>query len=217
MESNNLMNQILALEWSMFQSVNGAERVDCQENEEVFTAMRTAQFSAWSFDALESYLEDLRTAQKSSRNLIREKYIRMMASTDPDTYTRLSQALPPLNLEVEELADTIWSIMLRQTEAFRRAYPYLAAMGRPLHAAEESDGWASVETYERGELMTCSRRTLRSLLSHIQDLDAQGVSFVETIQKNSVLSLGYASLEDAEQAAVEQYIRQMGGWSCSRC
>ena len=41
--------------------------------------------------------------------------------------------------------------MLAQTERMRGDYPILALGGRPLHASEERDGWASIETYQKGD------------------------------------------------------------------
>lgn len=205
MEKQELIGQILLIEWPMFRTVNRDRHVSCQENKNTFTAMRTAQFSAWSLPALEAYWQDVREAQKAGRNLMREKYIRMMKSTAPEDYARLRDTLPSLSPQVIELTHAIWARLAQQTEAFRARYPALSRTGRPLHAEQERDGWASVETYETSELMTYSEETLHALLEHLLALEAQGISLAWRIQEQSILCLGFSSLEEAEQAAAERF------------
>ena len=52
MTKKELIDAIVELEWPMFHEVNGDTRADCQENRPVFVNMRTAQFSEWSEEAL---------------------------------------------------------------------------------------------------------------------------------------------------------------------
>ncbi len=52
MQNNKLIAQILDLEWPMFHGVNGEDRVDCQENESVFRAMRSAMYTAWDLSLI---------------------------------------------------------------------------------------------------------------------------------------------------------------------
>ena len=146
MDKKALIDAILEKEWPMFHNVNGDERTDCQNDYPVFQIMRRAQYKAWSDDALEAYLADVTAAAAEGRNLAREKYIRMMESTDPKGYAHFCGELPPVSDEKRALADAIWAKMLAQTERMRGDYPILALGGRPLHASEERDGWASIET-----------------------------------------------------------------------
>ena len=118
MEENALLEQIAEKEWKMFQAVNGSDRVSCQEDEGTFKAMRRAQFSAWSPEAAESYLRDLEAAEAQGRNLLREKYIRMMASTQPEGYAAFCGELPQLTPEQEALTAELWKRFLVQTERF---------------------------------------------------------------------------------------------------
>ena len=62
--------------------------------------------------------------------------------------------------------------MLAQTERLREKYPAVALGGRPLRASEETEGWASIETYQCGELATYSEKTLAALLEHITAANA---------------------------------------------
>lgn len=217
MAKNRTIDAIIEKEWPMFHTVNGDTRADCQDDRPMFEAMRRAQFSVWSDEAAESYLHDLEAAAAAGRNLAREKYIRMMKSTDPKGYEAFCGELPPLSAQQEKLIAGIWELMLAQTERLREKYPAVALGGRPLRAEEETDGWASVETYQCGELATCSEKTLAALLEHITALEAEGKNFAQLIQEQSVVAMGYRSLEDAERETAFRFIRDMGGGECTRC
>lgn len=201
MTKKELIDAIVELEWPMFHEVNGDTRADCQENRPVFVNMRTAQFSEWSEEALEAYRQDLQAAAAEGRNLLRDKYIHMMASTEPEHYEVFSRELPPASEEKLRLAEEIWQILLKQTIELRRQYPAVGKMGRPLRSSEEVGGYASVETYEKGELMTYSEKTLAALLRHIRAMEAAGKSYAVRVQENGLVTMGYASLAEAEEDA----------------
>lgn len=218
LKHSEMIDAIVKLEWPMFHTVNGEDHTACQEDPVTFDAMRRAQFSAWSQEAVEAYLRDLEQARAEGRNLVREKYIRMMETTDPEGYAFFRQELPPVSEEKQKLVAAIWEKMLIQTEKLRDAYPGLAMGSRPLRAGEagESGGWASIETYQVGELMTYSEDTLRALLAHMEALQAQGIDLAREIQLNSVKCLGYASLEEADTAISFQLLQQFGS-GCPSC
>ena len=217
MKLEETVKRIVELEWPMFHSVNGETREDCQEDPSGFERLRAAQFSAWSPAAAESYLRDLETAAAQGRNLAREKYIRMMKHTDPEGYAAFQGELPPLDGEQEALIAAIWGRMLVQTERLRERYPAVALGGRPLRAAEETEGQTSVETYQTGELATYSAATLRALLAHIEALEAQGRDLAFEIQRNSVQCMGYADLDAAERAMAYAFLQSVGGGACETC
>lgn len=204
MEKEQLIESIVELEWPMFREVNGDTRADCQENYPMFVNMRTSQFAAWNREALEAYREDLLTAEREQHNLLRDKYIHMMASTDPEGYLHFVPELPPVSEEKKQLVEAIWQLMLPQTVELRREYPNVGKMGRPLRSNDERNGYASVETYEKGELMTYGEKTLRALLAWIRSQAEAGVSVAAQIQEAGILSVGYASMEEAEEDAKRQ-------------
>lgn len=217
MELNTLIEQIIALEWPMFHQVNGEDRTGCQEDPEVFHAMRSAQFRAWSPQAAECCLADLKAAQAAGRNLIREKYIRMMEHTDPAGFQHFQAELPRLSGEQERLIAALWDHFLPQTERLRQEFPAVALCGRPLLAQDEGADDTSIETYQIGEWKTYSEATLAALLEHTKKLEEQGVDLVRLIQENSVAAMGYPTLEAAERAIAYQLIQQLGGGECSSC
>ena len=204
MDKEKIIDSIIELEWPMFRDVNGDTRADCQENYPMFVNMRTSQFSAWNEEALSAYREDLLAAEGEGRNLLRDKYIHMMSSTDPAGYLHFLPELPPVSEEKKTLVEEIWQLMLPQTVELRRKYPNVGKLGRPLLSADERNGYASVETYEKGELMTYSEKTLRALLAWIRGQAEAGVSVAAQIQENGILSVGYASMEEAEEDARRQ-------------
>ena len=218
MEKTELIDAILEKEWPMFHNVNGEDRTDCQNDYPVFQIMRRAQYKAWSAEALEAYLTDVTAAAAAGRNLAREKYIRMMESTDPRGYAAFCGELPEVSENARALCEQIWAKMLAQTERMRENYPVLALGGRPLHASEERDGWASIETYQKSELLTYSEPTLRALLANIEALEAEGKDFVFMVQENTVLDQGFPTMAAAEKAMAEQILRELnieiGGGGC---
>ena len=205
MEHNEIVKKIIEIEWPMFHSVNGEDRADCQEDRAGFYSFRTAQFSAWSPDAAESYLRDLQEAVREGRNLVREKYIHMMKTTDPDGYQVFCGELPPVSAEKQRLVTEIWRHLLPQTERMRTEHPALALGGRPLHAEEAEGGDTSLETYQIGELLTYSEATLSALLSHIEALETGHIDLAFEIQRNTVTRNGAISLEEAERAILRAY------------
>lgn len=206
---NDTIRQILDIEWEMFHNVNGETKADCQNEKQTFEMMRNAQFEVWNEETRLSYLEDLKDAVANGRSLVREKYIRMMESTDPDGYAAFKGDLNEATDKMLTLADDIWQILLAQTEKIRVKYPVLALGGRPLHASEEK-GWASVETYQKCELLTFSEKTLELLLAHIKDLQEKGEDYAYIVQKNSITCLGYKTMEEAELAMAAQFMEEMG-------
>ena len=200
MERSGIRKRILELEWEMFRSVNGDLRVSCQENQRTFVVMRKAQLDAWSDEVVNSYLSDLETAKAAGRNLMREKYIRMMEVSDPDVYQVVRRELPEVSEQQRALVEEIWRHLRAQTERMRVKYPALARRGRPL-SAEEQDDWASVEVYQKSELLTYSEATVQALMGHLLALEEQGVDLTLKILENSMLGMGFTSLEEAEQAA----------------
>ncbi|MDR0838218.1 MAG: DUF4125 family protein [Oscillospiraceae bacterium] len=197
-----LTDNIVALEWDMFQLVNeGGPRADCQDDFRTFDGMRRGQFEAWSDEAAKSYEGDLEAAKVAGRNLIAEKYIHMMRTTTPARYEKLMEGVPRPTERAEALAQAISDKMLAQTEALQEKYPYVSGTGRPLHSASDFSGVTSIETYQLGELLTYSENTLAALGRHLDALEANGVSLAGEILANSVKFYGYASLKEAEDAA----------------
>ena len=76
-ERQNLIQQLLNIEWDMFSRVQGATSAPCQSAPDSFKKIRGSIYEMWSKEMLESYFDDIEIAQKKGRNLVTEKYARM--------------------------------------------------------------------------------------------------------------------------------------------
>lgn len=201
-EFSDLISAVVDMEWEMLLSVNGeAGATAGEKNPETFAAMRKGQFSNWSQDAVASYRDDLLRAKRENRNLMREKYIRMMEGTAPREFVKLCGELPAVSEKKRKLADEVSEQMLRQSAEMYRKYPYVSGSSRPLYAVDNTEKITSVETYQKCELLTYSLKTLTALAEHLKNLETRGESLAENIMKDSLRYYGYSSIRSAEEKA----------------
>jgi hypothetical protein len=195
-----LTSAIIEREWTMFKAVpNEGGKAVCQEDLNTFRIMRASQAASWSEAALESYLNDLREAENSGRNLLSEKYARMMRSTWPDEYARIEHLLPPLDPRAAELIQEIVSVVLKWEQGLLENYPHILERGRPIFSTEDAPGITSLETYLKGELATYSLRTLELYLAHVRQLESEGANGSAITLANTVRQYGFNSLEEANE------------------
>ena len=90
------LERVVALEWEQFDAVLGLNgRAGCQDDLRRFSAYRCAQYLAFPHGLIPRVLAELEQAELSGRNLVEEKYARMMAATDPAEFNRTwANALP---------------------------------------------------------------------------------------------------------------------------
>ena len=90
------LERVVALEWEQFDAVLGLNgRAGCQDDLRHFSAYRCAQYLAFPHGLIPRVLAELEQAELSGRNLVEEKYARMMAATDPAEFNRTwANALP---------------------------------------------------------------------------------------------------------------------------
>jgi hypothetical protein len=184
----------------MFSGVNNkGGKAACQMDLPTFRIMRKSQSATWDDVLLASNLDDLKSAQQRGRNLMSEKYARMMESTFPEEYVDLADRLPPVDSIVAEQIEEIVAIHVRWKEALDERYPHLGDRGRPVRSQYDSSGLASLETYMRAELKTYSPRTIA--LYHADTLKRveRGESEAEQNLLNQVRQYGFANLEEAEK------------------
>lgn len=196
MKKDELIQQILAIEWPMFQTVhNWKERADCQDDEHTFTIMRLSQFAAWDESTLMSYYKDLRETKKDGRNIMTEKYAYMMAKTHPNEFALIQNDLPAVSMEKRQLAHMILRQQLHWMTEITRSYPNIKRKGRPLRQLDASAGETSFETYILGELLTYSLTTLQSLWAHIQQLKRLGRNLNLEILQYTAALYGFTSID----------------------
>jgi hypothetical protein len=201
-----LIAAIVQAEWEMFQAVpNVGGPAGCQQDPDTFEIMRSSQAVSWSEAALESYLDDLVAAQRSGRNLLTEKYARMMESTAPAEYAAIEHLLPPLDEAARRLIDAIVAVVLGWETEISARFPHVLGRGRPIHASEDRPGVTSVETYLRGELASCSPRTLALYLDHVRAQTKAGVNGCELTLSHTMRRYGFESLAAADRRLAERH------------
>lgn len=210
----DIIREILDLEWAMMGEMEGTE--NNEEERPVFDAMRRAQFDAWSEALAESYLHDLQAAEAEGRNLQSEKFTRMLKNIAPEEYEKQLPTLPEIADEKAAAVAELWQMFKKLNQAFADKFPVLGMSGRPLNAEQEKDV-PSVETYQCCEMLTYSLKTLRLFKEFLEADIAAGGNLVEQIQKNTVASMGFKSLEDAEKELTWAALAEMGGEACSSC
>lgn len=195
-----LIESIVSIEWEMFQETkNEGGRADCQNNYNTFTLMRRSQFMAWNEELLRSYLADLREGERSGRNLVTEKYARMMQSTAPLEYEKFKDSLEAIDDERRTIAEQVIAIQVGWLEEFVAEYPALAGQIRYIHTSEDTPYDTSAETYLRGELDTYSKDTFILYCRYVIGLYKEGKNLNKMIMENTVLQYGYKSLDDAQK------------------
>lgn len=186
-EKTGFVDEILERELKMFLTVPTRQKASCQENPDGFRTHRKAQFLTWSEETLESYLDDLRKAERDDVNLMTQKYARM------------DNLIPQLkeNPLIEKIVEIQYAW---QKEMFEK-YPSMMGGGRRMSSAEDTAFHTSFETYLRGELETYSDTTLAGLYRDVSQNRETGFNMTEQLYSHVVKGLGYASLEEAETKA----------------
>ena len=201
-KSENLAEEITKLEWQQFQlTENEGGRANCQGNWPTFRIMRMSQFLAWPLDLQESYKKDLERANQIGRNLITEKYARMMESTAPEIFEHtIKPYIKPILEPRKSAQEKIISVQVEWASDFRNRYPHLGLAMRVLKTSEDTAENTSFETYLRGELSTYSDATFAKYQRFVNNLRAENLNLTQIIIANTVRMYGYDSLESAERA-----------------
>lgn len=132
---DELREAIVRHEWDQFQRTNNeGGRAACQGNWPVFHQMRLAQFLTWERPLLTSYAADLDAADHVGRNLVTEKYGRMMASTAPENFTKnIEPYIPRLSEERAARQEQVIAQQVAWAKDFRERYPARRGDARTHH------------------------------------------------------------------------------------
>lgn len=197
-----IINEIIKEEYEMFSSVkNIGGRASCQDDYKTFYVMRFSQHGLFGMRMLESYKSDLSRAKNAGRNLIAEKYSRMMEGTEPDYFkTALRAQLPKTGIRTEQMTEAITTVFMSCYEVIRQVYPNLLQTGRTPFG---DTGGVSIHRYFSSELKTWSEETLQAACEDLIGLLSEGRNPVEMIYDFTVQFYGFNSLDDAEKAQKE--------------
>jgi hypothetical protein len=193
---------IVKHEWAQFQQVhNEGGRAACQDDAHTFRQMRLSQFLAWTLPLLDSYAQDLQAADAAGRNLLTEKYGRMMESTEPARFAaEIEPHVPRLDAARVSVQEQIIATQVRWAADFRERYPRLGGAMRVLTSAQDTRTDTSFETYLRGELGTYSDRTLALYQELVQSFLDRGRNLTDRTVSLTVALAGYPDLQSAEAA-----------------
>lgn len=198
-----LIEEIAETEYDAFDKVrNTGGRAFCQNDWPTFSIMRKSQYMTWNRKMLLQYLYEFQAELARGRNLIEEKYGRMMESNYPEEYEKIKESFPVLPKEKKQIIEAIVQIQVGFMEEFADKYPNLAGNARLIHTYEDRFGDTSYETYLRGEISTYSDKMLDLYGRFIAGLAGQGENLAALTMENSAKLYGYKSLQEAE-AAVE--------------
>ncbi len=199
-EREQLIFEVAQTEWDMFQHVyNTGGRASCQDDPDTFFKMRMSQWMVYSDEVLHSYLEDCAKALEEGRNLMFEKYGRMMESTFPEEYEEIREYLPDVKDKLE-IVEKIVGINLEWDTQMLHDYPNLRNRGRVHTTAQDSImAGSSMESYLRGELLSYSVHTLELICQETVTAYEKGESLLKQTIANETLFYGYTSLEEAEE------------------
>lgn len=196
-----LVEKIVRLEWEEFDKVqNEGGRASCQDDWETFSIMRRSQYMVWPEEMLREIIEHFEKSAACGRNLITEKYGRMMESTVPWEYEKIKDAFPVLSKQQKEIIESIVEIQIKWMEEFAQKYPKMAGNARSIHTSEDRVFNTSYETYLRGELGTYSDKLLIMYGRFVAELARNGANLAQMIMENTAHLYGYTDLESAENS-----------------
>lgn len=195
---DGLSLMIAKAEFEAFDKVhNEGGRASCQNNWPTFKVMRMSQYKTWDEGMLLQYLADFQISYSKGRNMIEEKYARMMASTAPDQYAKFADKLPAISEEKHMIMEAIIRLQVQWMEEFAAQYPGLADNARLIHTSEDTPFDTSYETYLRGELGTYSDKMLELYGRYIVSYAQAGSNVAREIMWNTIQFYGYKSFEEA--------------------
>lgn len=203
MERNDLIKEIIDIEWEMFTVLkNTGGPAECQNNKPEFIVMRKGQWDNLPINILQSYLIDLKKAEEIGRNLLEEKYIRMMEFSAPEEFEGVKDLLPALSPGVEVLIKKIEKTYLAWGDEFEAKFPKFSKLCRPLRSEGDQPERASVQTYLRGELCSYSLKTILFYSDYIEDCVKKGINLIYETHSEVVKMKGFESIEAVENSLV---------------
>jgi len=197
MTDDEAVVNLVKLEFKCFDKTeNEGGRAYCQNDYPTFYAMRASQYRTWTREMVDSLTKDFNEACAIGRNLVTEKYARMMKSTAPKEYEAFCDKLPKISKEKEDIVEEVVKIEVSWMEQFAKEHPNIHTRARNIHTYEDTANETSAETYLRGELLTYSDETLMLYARHIVDLYRQGKNIIEMTMYNTIKLYGYNTFDE---------------------
>lgn len=200
LSKKQLIDAVVNYEWEEFDKVqNEGGRAGCQDDFQTFSIMRKSQYLTWNEDMLNEYLWHIQDSIQKGRNLITEKYGRMMESTAPEEYEKIKASFIEHSEKRKAIMETIIGIQVEWMEEFAKEYPKMAGNARSIHTSEDGPFNTSYETYLRGELGTYSEELLSLYGQFVVELAKSEKNLAYMTMENTAKLYGYENLADAEK------------------
>lgn len=187
-QTSSIVQEIIAVEWRMFQRVKSATPVSCQRNPDAFGKIRTSVFQLWPQEMLSAYLKELKAAEKSGRNLLTEKYARMDRLIDP--------------LTTHPCIDKIIAIEEKWQAELKSTYP--ALYQKTCRGTDPVDNGSNFSVYLRCELETYGDAVIEMYHDWVTDAAKRGENLSVTMLHELVTKGGFTSLDQAEKYFFER-------------
>ncbi|MCH4083610.1 MAG: DUF4125 family protein [Olsenella sp.] len=161
-QGRSFLQRLVVLEWEQFDSVlNAGGRASCQDDPRPFFAYRCAQYLAFPHQMIPRILGEFEQAEGEGRNLVEEKYARMMAVTDPSGYQRdwAARLGTPSPVKAQALDD----VRKLLSPALEEAAGELPESHRHARPDASTDGRVSSLDYFMAEAATYSLGTVFAL------------------------------------------------------
>ena len=203
MSREELIKEIIDREWEMFSVLKNTGGIaECQNNKPEFIIMRSGQWDNLPDKILESYKQDLIDAKEIGRNLLEEKYIRMMEYSAPSEFEGVKHLLPDISNGSLTLIRQIEKIYLNWGDEFESKFPKFSKLCRPLRSSGDIPERASVQTYLIGELSSYSTRTVLFYYDYVKHCVEKGINLIYVTHTDVVKKKGFNSIEEVESALV---------------
>ena len=184
---NEVIKNILDIEWDMFQTIPVESKAACQESsKESFLWVRESMFITWSADTLNSYYDDLVKTKDAGENVMTDKY------------ALIDNLILPLSYN--PFIDEIVKIEEKWQEELAGKYPAVFAAGRTLDpSGSQGAGSVPFDVYRGSELQTYSDLTLDYLFRDISNALREGKNLSEQTYTQIYKAMGFSSLAEAEE------------------
>lgn len=168
-----LLKKAVLLEWEQFDLVKHIDgRAACQDDARSFFVHRTAQYLAFPEALLNGAVYALEHAQQEGKNLIAEKYARMMRLSNPEEYRHLvKNNLEQSSPVKQQVLDEIYQILADQLILAGQVLPVTHQHARP--DTTLTDHISSLD-YFVAELVPFRLAALFDLVAALTDMTKQG-------------------------------------------
>ena len=165
------LRELVQLEWVHFDTVQGMSgRAACQDDAVGFFVHRVAQYLSFPRESIMDVRDAVVAADAAGRNVIREKYARMMEATDPVAFARdwsgrLEAPSPVKRCVLDEIEGTLRSMLdIAQSELPATAQHVRGSITQPKLISSIGYYVCEIQSYSLSTLR-CLRDGLRRQLS----------------------------------------------------